>query len=150
MFVPLIDRYKEYSPSLWQEALFGILFETNIMVARGIYTLLALCFHPQPRGGPELLGAPLLGVIEQSQSKLEKGSEQGGGSVRVPPSKGCRKSHVAGATEQDSSGAMVDTDSSYSARFGAGQSKVWRRTEQGSAQDRARFGAGQSKVRRRT
>ena len=36
--------------------------ETNIIVSRDICTLFALCFHPQPRGGPELLGASLLRV----------------------------------------------------------------------------------------
>ena len=51
--------------------------ETNIIIARDIGTLSALCFHSQPRGGPELLGAPLLRV-RALWSMLEYRSEQVG------------------------------------------------------------------------
>ena len=68
-------------PLCGSKALFGILLETNAVVTRDTYTLMALCFRPQPRGGPELLGALLLGglprELEQIQSTLEQGSEQG-------------------------------------------------------------------------
>ena len=69
-------------PLCGRKALFGIhtMGDKNLNHKR-LCTLLALCFRPQPRGGPELLGAPmlggLLGELEQIQSTQEQGSEQG-------------------------------------------------------------------------
>ena len=72
------------------KALFGTFLETNMIIARDIYTLVTLCFRSLPRGGPELWGASFLRGTGTSEvrvrtlwSRVRAGSEQGQSRVRV-------------------------------------------------------------------
>ena len=73
----LIDQHNENN-LCGIKALFGI-FWRQTSQSQETFTLFTLCFHSQPRGGPELLGAPLLGAAgsERFQARV------GGGHVRA-------------------------------------------------------------------